>query len=76
LISEDQNLSREKQPKQGSNDAAKNAPLKDYILTEPAVTMHKTSMSSIGQNGYSMSAGRKTLGVRRTMNGWDNRKYK
>jgi hypothetical protein len=45
-------------------------------FSKPAVTMHETSMSSIGQNGYSMFAGKKTLGIRRTMNGWDARKNK
>lgn len=58
-------------------------PLTNYILTKPATTMHKTSMSSsMGHGGYVSATvnagvvGRKTLGVRRTMNGWDNRKNK
>lgn len=56
-------------------------PLTTYILTKPATTMHKTTMSSIGRSTYSSGIsssgiGRKTLGVRRTMNGWDNRKNK
>ncbi|EHY52568.1 ATP-dependent DNA helicase srs2 [Exophiala dermatitidis] len=58
------------------------APLTNYILSRPAKTMHKTSVSSIGQGGFTSSStsmtgmGRKTLGVRRSMNGWDNRKNK
>ncbi|KAK4942251.1 ATP-dependent DNA helicase srs2 [Elasticomyces elasticus] len=58
------------------------APLKDYVLNRPATTMHTTSMSSIGRDGLqtagsgaTMNRG-KTLGVRRTFNGWDNRKNK
>jgi DNA helicase-2/ATP-dependent DNA helicase PcrA len=38
----------------------------------PAATLHTTSMSMLQQNGVV----RKTLGVRRTMNGWDSRKNK
>jgi DNA helicase-2/ATP-dependent DNA helicase PcrA len=61
--------------------AAAAAPRTDYVLTRPATTMHNTSMSSIGQHGFSTSTsnlgiGRKTLGVRRTFNGWDKRKNK
>jgi len=41
-------------------------------LTRPATTMHTTSMAMLRQGG----TGRKTLGVRRTMNGWDNRRNK
>ncbi|KIX07045.1 uncharacterized protein Z518_05022 [Rhinocladiella mackenziei CBS 650.93] len=56
-------------------------PLKNHILSRPATTMHRTSMSSIGQNWVTSrisgsTTGRKTLGVRRTMNGWENRKNK
>lgn len=63
------------------NPAPESAPLRDYIPTRPATTMHKTTMSSIGRNGstpgsLNHSIGRKTLGVRRTMSGWDGRKNK
>lgn len=56
-------------------------PLKDYVLSRPATTMHKTSMSAIGANGLAKadthaSMNRKTLGVRRTFNGWNERKNK
>jgi len=47
----------------------------DLTRPRPAATMHKTTMSIIQQqNGY--GTGRKTLGLRRTMNGWESRKYK
>ncbi|KIW61742.1 hypothetical protein PV05_01829 [Exophiala xenobiotica] len=57
------------------------APRTDYVLTRPATTMHNTSMSFIGHHGFSTGTsnpgiGRKTLGVRRTFNGWDKRKNK
>ncbi|KAE8453719.1 hypothetical protein EG329_009230 [Mollisiaceae sp. DMI_Dod_QoI] len=39
-------------------------------LVRPALTMHETSMDKL-QNGC---AARKTLGVKRSMNGWDSRK--
>ncbi|EXJ81308.1 hypothetical protein A1O3_07598 [Capronia epimyces CBS 606.96] len=57
------------------------APLTNYILSRPAETMHKTSISSIGSAGYvsrasNMGARQKTLGVRRSLNGWDSRKNK
>jgi DNA helicase II / ATP-dependent DNA helicase PcrA len=52
----------------------------------PANTMHTTTMSnfsatasiSVNRNmpGQYPGSGRKTLGIRRTMNGWDNRKHK
>lgn len=54
-------------------------PPKSRLLSRPVNTMHSTSMSSIGQNvGYTTTSsyGKKTLGVRRTMNGWDARKNK
>ena len=60
-----------------SSSASVAFPVKSYVLSRPANTMHTTSMSSIGQNmGYNatVTSGRKTLGVRRVMNGWDNRK--
>jgi DNA helicase II / ATP-dependent DNA helicase PcrA len=38
----------------------------------PVVTMHTTSMSALSNN----APVRRTLGVRRTMNGWDNRRNK
>ena len=38
----------------------------------PATTMHKTTMSALSGNPPL----RRTLGVRRTMNGWDNRRNK
>lgn len=60
--------------KKRANEVA--APLKDYILSKPASTMHVTSMSSLSKVGYSSVGSRKTLGVRRTMNGWENRKNK
>ncbi|KIV94372.1 hypothetical protein PV10_02145 [Exophiala mesophila] len=52
------------------------APLTDYILSKPASTMHVTSMAALSRVGYSSTGSRKTLGVRRTMNGWENRKNK
>ncbi|EXJ76107.1 uncharacterized protein A1O5_00615 [Cladophialophora psammophila CBS 110553] len=53
--------------------------LTNSVLAKPATTLHKTSMSSIGNGGLSVShtasgVVRKTLGIRRTMNGWENRK--
>ncbi|KIW72358.1 hypothetical protein PV04_00557 [Phialophora macrospora] len=48
---------------------------------KPAATMHKATMASMSV-GFSMAmgsnpgVGRKTLGVRRTMNGWNDRKHK
>ena len=41
-------------------------------LMRPASTMHTTSMATVQQAGPA----RKTLGVRRTMHGWDNRRNK
>lgn len=38
----------------------------------PATTMHKTTMSALSGNPPL----RRTLGLRRTMNGWDNRRNK
>lgn len=69
------------QPSYKSQIKQGEAPLTNYILSRPAQTMHKTSISSIGSTGYtasasSMSIGRKTLGVRRSHNGWENRKNK
>ncbi|EXJ95837.1 DNA helicase II/ATP-dependent DNA helicase PcrA [Capronia coronata CBS 617.96] len=57
------------------------APLANYILSRPATTMHRTTVSSINSTGYTSSAssmgiGRKTLGVRRSLNGWENRRNK
>ncbi|KEF52604.1 DNA helicase II/ATP-dependent DNA helicase PcrA [Exophiala aquamarina CBS 119918] len=52
---------------------------KSHVLSRPVNTMHSTTMSSIRQTGaYGTfsSYGKKTLGVRRTMNGWDARKNK
>ncbi|KIW30349.1 uncharacterized protein PV07_06099 [Cladophialophora immunda] len=51
----------------------------NYTLTKPASTMHKTTMSSMGNSrsassSFASGVVRKTLGVRRTMNGWENRK--
>ena len=70
-------------PKQAQNlpppitDLAAKCPT-DYAGNKPATTMHKTSMSAIGSGGCSTHQGviRKTLGVRRTMNGWNDRKHK
>ena len=42
------------------------------LVYKPATTMHKTTMSALPGN----LPVRKTLGVRRTMNGWDNRRNK
>ncbi|ETI29017.1 hypothetical protein G647_01470 [Cladophialophora carrionii CBS 160.54] len=51
--------------------------------TKPATTMHKTSMASVSAAfssaamvGSNPGVGRKTLGVRRTMNGWNDRRHK
>lgn len=41
-------------------------------LYRPVTTMHTTSMSALSSNGPI----RKTLGLRRTMNGWENRRNK
>ncbi|KIX96062.1 uncharacterized protein Z520_08317 [Fonsecaea multimorphosa CBS 102226] len=54
-------------------------PIMNYVLTKPANTSHKTTMSSMGNgrhpsSGFASGVVRKTLGVRRTMNGWENRK--
>lgn len=54
-------------------------PFKNHLLSRPVNTMHSTTMSSLGQSGgYNISSGygKKTLGVRRQMNGWDARKNK
>ncbi|KIW84262.1 hypothetical protein Z517_03512 [Fonsecaea pedrosoi CBS 271.37] len=62
---------------QNWKDAAAPKTLTNYSLAKPASTLHKTTMSSIGGGGsasFSSGAVRKTLGVRRTMNGWENRK--
>ncbi|KIW98962.1 uncharacterized protein Z519_00625 [Cladophialophora bantiana CBS 173.52] len=53
--------------------------LTNYVLAKPVSSLHKTSMSSIRNGGLSSSytasgVVRKTLGIRRTMNGWENRK--
>ncbi|EXJ65063.1 hypothetical protein A1O7_01403 [Cladophialophora yegresii CBS 114405] len=61
----------------------KAVPRLDSGATKPAMTMHKTSMASVSA-GFSFSSvvgsnpgvGRKTLGVRRTMNGWNDRRHK
>lgn len=45
--------------------------LKPRSAYRPATTMHTTSMSAL-----SNAPVRKTLGIRRTMNGWDNRRNK
>ena len=50
-------------------------------FSRPASTLHTTSMSALGHDGFASggfhaSVVRKTLGLRRTMNGWDNRKRK
>ena len=50
-------------------------------LGKRATTMRRTSMSGIGNGGFSTGnigtgVGRKTLGVRRTMNGWEHRKHR
>ncbi|KAJ9605034.1 ATP-dependent DNA helicase srs2 [Cladophialophora chaetospira] len=50
-------------------------------VTKPATTMHKTTMSGVGSGGFSSfgsntSGFRKTLGVRRTMASWNDRKHK
>jgi DNA helicase-2/ATP-dependent DNA helicase PcrA len=49
--------------------------------TKPVATMHRTTMASVSAGfstamGSNSGVGRKTLGVRRTMNGWNDRKHK
>lgn len=57
---------------------SRSVPFKSHLHSRPANTMHSTTMSSIGQpGGYNtVSSYGKTLGLRRTMNGWDSRKNK
>jgi len=62
----DENASTSKIPVKDGTTASTAHPIS---LTRPATTMHITSMAMLRQGG----TGRKTLGVRRTMNGWDNR---
>lgn len=49
-------------------------------IHRPVTTMHTTTMSLLNQNMSGLSkglgSGRKTLGVRRSFNGWDSRKNK
>jgi DNA helicase-2/ATP-dependent DNA helicase PcrA len=47
--------------------------VKSESAYRPAKTMHTTSMSALHNNNAPV---RKTLGVRRTMNGWDSRRNK
>ncbi|KAK5064523.1 hypothetical protein LTR84_000356 [Exophiala bonariae] len=54
-------------------------PFKNHLLSRPVNTMHSTTMSSLGQaGGFNTTSGygKKTLGVRRQMNGWEARKNK
>jgi DNA helicase-2/ATP-dependent DNA helicase PcrA len=52
--------------------------LKSESAYRPATTLHTTSMSALSNPSASTGSApvRKTLGVRRTMNGWDNRRKK
>lgn len=47
-------------------------------ITRPAATMHETSISILRrqQGGVTTMGARKTLGVRRTMGGWEARKFR
>lgn len=62
----------------GNSSKSGNVPFKSHLHSRPINTMHNTSMSSMGPGGYNTvsSYGKKTLGVRRMMNGWDARKNK